>query len=64
MSIPVAASGIPTPQTDHVLLIANFATDCMKRMPKYVKKQEVKFGPDTSNLTLRIGIHRYVSQDG
>ncbi|CAB9520220.1 Receptor-type guanylate cyclase gcy [Seminavis robusta] len=52
----VAATGIPTSQSDHCLIMASFCIDCMRKMPKLVKTMEVQFGPDTSDLTLQIGI--------
>lgn len=53
----VAASGLPTPRLDHALCMARFARSCMKEVSKLTKKLEVKFGPDTGDLCLRMGLH-------
>jgi class 3 adenylate cyclase len=53
----VAATGIPDPQADHAVLLSKFAAECVRKMPKFVKKMEVKFGPDTGDLNLRVGMH-------
>ncbi|CAB9510863.1 Receptor-type guanylate cyclase gcy [Seminavis robusta] len=44
----ISATGIPTCQGNHCILMASFAIDCLKKMPKVVKNMEVHFGPDTS----------------
>lgn len=53
----VAATGIPHAQTDHAVAMCKFTKECMRKMPKFVKKMEVKFGPDTGELTLRCGMN-------
>ncbi|CAB9514931.1 Receptor-type guanylate cyclase gcy [Seminavis robusta] len=53
----VGASGIPEPRIDHALCAAKFALGCMKKIPRLMKRQEIKFGPDTGDLSLRIGMH-------
>ena len=37
--------------------MAKFARACMDKMKDLTKKLEVKLGPDTGDLELRIGIH-------
>ena len=37
--------------------MAKFAVDCKKKMDLLSAKLEVSFGPDTADLTLRIGLH-------
>ena len=37
--------------------MARFAADCMRKMPRYLRKMEIQFGPGTASLSLRIGIH-------
>ena len=37
--------------------MARFAADCMKKMDLLSTKLEVTYGPDTADLTLRIGMH-------
>ena len=53
----VAVTGFPDPQQDHAVLMAKFARACMDKMKDLTKKLEVKLGPDTGDLELRIGIH-------
>jgi len=53
----VAAAGIPDYRKDHASRIARFAGDIMVKMNKLVKELEVTLGPDTGELSLRIGMH-------
>jgi class 3 adenylate cyclase len=53
----VAATGIPDPQTKHYEIISKFAIDILKKMNHVSKKLELMFGPDTGELTIRVGIH-------
>ena len=53
----VAASGLPTPRQDHAIAMARFAGDILGIMSKLTNELEVMLGPDTGDLTLRIGIH-------
>jgi class 3 adenylate cyclase len=53
----VAATGIPEPRRDHAIVMIRFAHDIVSRMSVITKKLEVSLGPDTGELSLRIGIH-------
>jgi class 3 adenylate cyclase len=53
----VAVTGLPDPRKDHAVLMARFAKDCMIRMQALVKKLEVTLGPDTGDLSMRMGMH-------
>jgi class 3 adenylate cyclase len=53
----VAASGLPEPRRDHAIIISRFARDIMITMRSLTKKLEVTLGPDTGELSLRIGMH-------
>jgi class 3 adenylate cyclase len=53
----VAVTGLPEPQEQHVLIMAKFASDCMKRMNEVTKDLEVTLGPDTGDLSMRFGLH-------
>lgn len=53
----VAVTGVPDPQPDHAIVMAKFACDCMKRMKQLTRRLEVMLGPDTGDLTMRLGIH-------
>jgi Adenylate and Guanylate cyclase catalytic domain len=53
----VAAVGLPQPRSDHHIVMARFAQDCMDRFNELTKKLEVTLGPDTGDLGLRAGLH-------
>jgi class 3 adenylate cyclase len=53
----VAVTGLPEPQIDHAVIMARFAKDILARMHVITKQLEVTLGPDTGDLTLRIGLH-------
>eukprot|EP00980_Cylindrotheca_fusiformis_P005913 scaffold1246_cov134-Cylindrotheca_fusiformis.AAC.5 len=54
----VAVAGLPEPDKDHAMAVCRFARDCVKTMKDTTLKLEVSLGPDTSELELRVGIHR------
>lgn len=39
--------------------MARFAWECLHKMKKVTRDLESLLGPDTGDLTMRIGIHRY-----
>jgi len=51
----VAVAGLPDPRPDHVLVMARFAKECLHKMGHLTKDLEVILGPDTGDLSLRIG---------
>jgi class 3 adenylate cyclase len=53
----VAATGLPTPRSDHAVVMARFATDCLYKSREIFKRLEVELGPDMAELCFRIGIH-------
>lgn len=53
----VAVCGLPEPAKDHAVRMARFAKDCMNKMWLLVKMLEATLGPDTCDLTLRMGLH-------
>jgi hypothetical protein len=53
----MAATGLPEKRKDHAILMARFARDCLRKMLQVVQKLEVRLGPDTADLGMRIGIH-------
>eukprot|EP00980_Cylindrotheca_fusiformis_P005841 scaffold1228_cov119-Cylindrotheca_fusiformis.AAC.8 len=55
----VAAVGLPEPMVNHAVVACKFARDCLKKMQEMTRKMEVSLGPDTADLDMRIGIHRY-----
>jgi class 3 adenylate cyclase len=53
----VAAAGLPEPRENHAVVMARFATDCVRAMDRLSKQLDVLLGPDTSNLNIRIGLN-------
>jgi class 3 adenylate cyclase len=50
-------AGLPEPRKDHAVAMARFARGCMLRMQSLTRKLEVTLGPDTADLTMRMGLH-------
>jgi class 3 adenylate cyclase len=53
----VAVCGLPEARTDHAVVMAKFAKECMKKMNDVTKKLEVSLGPETGDLCMRFGLH-------
>lgn len=53
----VACAGLPTPRKDHAIVMAKFANDCLQKMNQLVRDLENSLGPDTGDLSMRIGLH-------
>jgi class 3 adenylate cyclase len=53
----VAVCGLPEPAKDHAVRMARFSRDCMNKMWSLVKMLEATLGPDTCDLTMRMGVH-------
>jgi class 3 adenylate cyclase len=53
----VAVSGLPEARKDHFIAMSKFADECLHRVRKVTKEMEVRLGPDTGDLTIRIGLH-------
>jgi class 3 adenylate cyclase len=53
----VAVAGVPEPRPDHGVVMARFARECMMRFQSIVQQLEVRFGPGTSELGMRIGLN-------
>jgi hypothetical protein len=53
----VAVTGLPDARKDHAVAMARFARDCMHRMHALTRKLEVTLGPDTADLSIRVGLH-------
>jgi class 3 adenylate cyclase len=53
----VAVTGLPDPQSDHAMRMTKFARECMTKMTEVTKMLEVRLGPDTSELSMRIGLN-------
>lgn len=53
----VAVTGLPEAQPNHAVIMAKFAWDCLLKMGEVTKELEVSLGPDTGDLSMRLGLH-------
>jgi class 3 adenylate cyclase len=53
----VAVCGLPDPREDHAVVMARYARDCQRRVRELLHQLEVTLGPDTSELSIRFGLH-------
>jgi Adenylate and Guanylate cyclase catalytic domain len=53
----VAVCGLPEPAKDHAVTMARFSRDCMRKMWALTNSLEASLGPDTGDLTMRMGLH-------
>jgi len=53
----LAVTGLPDPRKDHAVVMSRFARECLNRMHVMTKKLEVSLGPDTTDLSMRFGLH-------
>jgi len=53
----VAACGLPDPRPEHAVAMSRFARDCIQSMRTVVRKLELRLGPGTGDLGLRVGLH-------
>jgi class 3 adenylate cyclase len=53
----VAVCGIPNARKDHAVQMARFATKCLAMMRQLSHSLQATLGPDTADLTLRIGLN-------
>jgi len=53
----VAVAGLPDPNEHHAAVMTWFAYECVRQMKSRVNELEVKLGPGTSDLRLRVGLH-------
>ena len=56
----VAVAGLPDPRKDHAEVMARFAHKCLVKTNTLMHALETTLGPGTSELKMRIGLHRYV----
>jgi class 3 adenylate cyclase len=50
----VAVTGLPDPMKDHAVVMARFAKDCIQQMHVLTRRLEVRLGPDTADLAIRV----------
>lgn len=53
----VAVCGLPEPNKDHALVMAQFARECMDKVNELIRELELTLGPDTAELAMRFGLH-------
>jgi hypothetical protein len=53
----VAVCGLPHPNIDHAVVMVKFASECLHTFCSLVHQSESRFGPGTSNLKVRVGLH-------
>ena len=57
----LAVAGCPEKDDRHFVTMSKFAYDCLAKFSQLTKKLEQTLGPDTGDLGLRVGLHRYVA---
>lgn len=57
----VAVAGLPEARKDHAEVMARFAHKCLMKMNTLGHQLETILGPGTSELKMRVGLHRYVA---
>ena len=53
----VAVAGLPEARKDHAVVMARFARDCLYKLKNLLPQLEQRLGPDTSDLSIRVGLH-------
>lgn len=53
----VAATGLPTAQPNHAIMMVQFSQACLFKFREVMHILEVTLGPDTGDLCMRFGIH-------
>ena len=53
----VGVAGLPEYRRDHAMAMARVARDIVRQTHELTRRLELKLGPDTSELSTRIGLH-------
>lgn len=53
----MAVTGLPEPQELHALIMIRFAFECLRKIHEITKELENTLGPDTGDLSIRVGVH-------
>ena len=53
----VAVCGLPQPCAEHHVVMAKFASDCLRQLARVLERLEPKLGSGTLELGMRIGLH-------
>jgi class 3 adenylate cyclase len=52
-----SSPGLPLPRKDHAVAMVRFARDCLTQINDLSHQMEVSLGPDTADLSFRVGLH-------
>jgi class 3 adenylate cyclase len=53
----VAVAGVPTPRSDHAVVMIRFASLCICCLRRLLKDLEISLGPSTGDLQVQVGVH-------
>lgn len=53
----VAVCGLPKPNSEHHIVMARFANQCLKRLWVLLEDLESEMGAGTTELGMRVGLH-------
>jgi class 3 adenylate cyclase len=54
----LATTGLPNPQPDHAVIMVKFAGECLRLLHELIHGELLdSFGEDTTNLSMRFGVH-------
>jgi hypothetical protein len=53
----VEVTGLPEAQPKHAVIMSRFAYKCRHRMNQFTKELEVQLGPETGELSMRMGLN-------
>ena len=53
----LAVCGLPEPNEHHAECMARFSRGCLEKMKEVAHRLEPKLGPDTGDLSVRVGLH-------
>ena len=56
-------AGLPDPRKDHHIVMARFARDILVKVQVLLAELEMELGGGTSELGVRIGLHRWVGRN-
>ena len=53
----MCVTGLPDPQDNHASIMVRFAYDALLKMNDVTRQLESTLGPETTGLSMRIGLH-------
>ena len=57
-------TGVPNPQPAHAVIMVRFADECITKMHQVTSKLAATMGPDTADLSIRVGLHSGTATGG